>query len=226
MFRPGGSIAARQNHGVLMTPQDLAKRHPKLFHMTNLITFKQVRRHGLLTAEAIVQRCVAGSSEQERLLSRRRPRHVHLTDPRRAMFILSDNRPLSEAKLSKVLEDGLTPKDWLKMLSKRVFFWTDRKSVNRLMEASNHATQRKVLLEIDTLKFAQAYGDMIEISPINSGATIHQAAARGHATFAPIRDLDFAHWRRSRPKKSPDTIREVTVPQNIPDILKFCAHET
>ncbi len=75
------------------------------------------------------------------------------------------------------------------------------------------------MLTIDTLPLARDYADAIELSPINSGATIRKPARRGLATFTPLRAMPYVAWSAKRGRR--DRILEVTVVGGIPDIAKY-----
>jgi hypothetical protein len=123
--------------------------------------------------------------------------------------VLNDNSPLSETKLASCLDDGLSPADWLGMLNERVFFWADEAGLSRLTGARANRGRRREVLIFDTRGVATAHYDRVEISPINSGATVHRPARRGSATFAPLSEVEYAAWRRQRGQR--DRILEVVV---------------
>lgn len=136
-------------------------------------------------------------------------------------IVISDNIPLSESKLFKVLDDNLTPADWLALLNARVFFFPHRGPLMRLTNARENRGKAKDILVVDTEKLAASYANAMDIAPINTGNTNHAPARRGLATFAPLLETDYATWRRRRAKKTPDTIKEVSVRQSILDISVF-----
>ena len=206
-----------------MTPDDLAKRHPRLFHLTAPDAVDGIRERGLLSTRAICDRLCLDGALRERVLSRR-PREIKLegtVDGREERYFINDNAPLFASKLAPVLDDGLTVADWLAMLNGRVFFWSDRRHAESLRGARNNADRPRVLLVFDTLSLARAHASRIEICPLNSGATLHSPPRRGLETFAAIEGLDFPQWRARRrergEKKGLDSIKEVTVPDHVPD---------
>lgn len=174
-----------------------------------------VRRHGLLPAADLARR--AGHALP--LPRRARAQALALPDGTRA--ILTDNSPLSLTKLAGVLDDGLTPEDWLAMLNARVFLWPDPK-----LAQGNLSTRRRLGYDsewhvYDTVKLLAPVWDRAEIAPINSGATLRKPTRRGHATFAPLAGLDYQSWRRARRDagrvQSLDSVKEVTIRGAAPD---------
>ena len=208
-----------------MTPEELAALHPRLFHLTAPDALPFIRRHGLLSARAIVERTGA----DPRALERRRPEEVaieHNSEQGGERFVLNDNVPLSEKTLAHVLDDGLAPGDWLRMLNGRVFFWTEENRLARLRNAGTNRHRPRAVLVVDTLSLALAHGEHMAICPINSGATGRTPARRGRSTFTPLLAMPYDAWRRQRrPGKALDRIVEVTVDGAVPDAMDHVVEE-
>ncbi|WP_299390834.1 hypothetical protein [Pelagibius sp.] len=202
-----------------MTPEELAERHPRLFHVTEPGAHEGIRRHGLLSTRALLDRFETPAAERERLLTTRRPEAVPLHHPEHGTAVLNDNLPLSEKALRTCLDDGLTPADWLGILNGKVFFWADEAGLQRLLGARmNRGRQREVLV-FDTRRLAEAHIDSLCLSPINSGATLRRAARRGLATFSRAKDYRYPQWRKLRGRS--DRILEVTVDHAVPQAADF-----
>ena len=204
-----------------MRPEDLARRHPQLFHLTAPGAWETIRTHGLLPTAALVRRAGA---DVDALTATRRPAGVRLITDFGPVEI-NDNIPLSISALERCLMDGLTPAQWCGMLAERVFFWTDKDFLAKLRSARTNRDRPRDVLVVDTLSLARAHGDRMELSPINSGSTIRKPSPRGLHTFAPIRDFaTYRDWARQRMEmglvKSPDTAKEVTIPGGVPDIAE------
>jgi hypothetical protein len=202
-----------------MTPEELSERHPTLFHITLPDAWDGIREHGLLPTSRLLDFFEVKGTERDRLESRRRPAAIPIHHPRLGTVVLNDQTPLSEAKLAQCLDDDLSPADWLMLLNRRVFFWSDEKGLLRLLRAKANRSRVTLVLEIDTLALASVYADKIEICPINSGATIHKPARRGLSTFTPLRELSYEDWSRKRGKR--DKILEVTVLGGVPDVANY-----
>ncbi|PRY93359.1 hypothetical protein BCF33_2227 [Hasllibacter halocynthiae] len=198
-----------------MTPGAFAARHPRLYRLAARGAAEGVRRHGLLPAAELARR--AGAD----LPPERRPRAVPLRLPDGTAAVLTDNAPLSLARLARVLDDGLCPADWMRMLNARVFLWPARPLGLGNLNARRRLGYESEWQVFDTLGLLSPVWDRAEIAPINTGATVRAPARRGLATFAPLAGLDFAAWRRARreagTRKGLDTPKEVTVRGAIPD---------
>ncbi|HEY4193173.1 MAG TPA: hypothetical protein VGM46_11060 [Mesorhizobium sp.] len=204
-----------------MTPQELAKKHPVLYHITSAGAAKHILARGLLTTSDILDRWEVEAGYRLELTRCRRKTDVTLHHPDNGVIVVSNNEPLSELKLQSILDDGLTSGDWLEMLNSRVFFFVDQKQLSRLANSRSNSSLSKDVLVIDTKRLADAYFEKIEISPINSGNTNYDAVRRGRSTFTKLRGTSFELWRYSRGNKSADKISEVCIPSSILDVTDF-----
>ncbi len=202
-----------------MTPEELAGRHPRLFHVTSPGAWESIVRHGLLPACDLVDLFAPDRGQPDDLLATRRPAEVVLDHPLHGQAILNDNLPLSERALAACLDDGLRARDWLRLLNQRVFFWSDESGLQRLLGARMNRGRPREVLVFDTLALVAAHADRVEISPINSGATIRRPARRGLATFTPLGAMTYAAWRRRRGRL--DRVVEVVVRGGVPDIQRY-----
>jgi len=202
-----------------VTPEELAARHPRLYHVTSPGAWASISRLGLLPASALLELFEVEAARRRALTTARRPAEARIEHPALGVAILTDNLPLSERALAGCLDDGLTPQDWLRLLNARVFFWADADGLARLLGARTNRRRRREVLTFDTLGLARAHADRVEISPINSGSTIRKPARRGLATFTPLLAKGYADWRRQRGGR--DRILEVVVRGGVPDIARY-----
>ena len=198
-----------------MTPDELAALHPRLYHLTAPGAHRGIRRHGLLSARAILDRLGIEGEERTRLLERRRPCEVPLSRPGLGAFALNDNLPLTEAALARCLDGGMTPADWLRLLNSQVYFWPSEKRLASLLGARTNRDREREVLVFDTLSLARAHAARVRLSPINGGSTIRTPARRGRSTYAPLLEHGYGAWRRLRGRL--DTIAEVAVEGAVPD---------
>ena len=202
-----------------MSPEELSARHPKLFHVTLPAMTGSIRRHGLLSTSRLLDLFEMQGAARERLERCRRPGPATLKHPDHGEVILNDQTPMSETALAGCLDDGLSPADWFQMLNKRVFFWGDERRVARLVGARANRERAIEVMVIDTQPLARTYARHIELSPINSGATIRKPARRGLQTFTPLLALSYGSWVRRRGGQ--DKIVEITVLDGVPDIANY-----
>lgn len=202
-----------------MTPEELARRYPKLYHVTAPGAWQTISKLGLRPACELVELFGNKESRSAGLTTSRRPKEVPLEHPVHGTAILNDNLPLSERALASCLDDGLSPPDWLRMLNERVFFWAETSGLDSLLGAKMNRNRRRDVLVFDTLALARTHVERIEISPINSGSTIRKPARRGLATFTPLMAKSYSAWQQQRGGR--DRIREVVVRGGILDIERY-----
>lgn len=206
-----------------MTPEDLARLHPKLYHVTTPGAFAgAIERHGLLSTSALLDLFDISGERRAEIETRRRPREVVLEHPLHGRAVINDNRPLSEEALANCLDDSLAPADWLRMLNARVFFWASKGGLSRLLGARQNRDRSREILIVDTLSLARVHAPRIDLSPINSGATIRRPARRGRVTFTPMLAHSYDAWRRLRGGR--DALVEVAVRGGVPDISSHVVH--
>lgn len=199
-----------------MTPEELAHQHPRLYHVTEPGAWDSIKQKGLLSTTRLLD--LFEVTHRSLLETKRRAQAIPLEHPQHGQVILNDNLPLSEAALAKCLDDGLTPADWLSMLNQRVFFWASEEGLLRLLAARLNRQRVREVLVINTLSLAKNYAPVMELCPINSGATLRKPARRGLNTFTPLLSHSFQEWRKLRGKR--DQILEIVVLYQVPDIAE------
>ncbi len=139
--------------------------------------------------------------------------------PMLGTIVIHHNLPMTETALSRCLDDGLSPGDWLALLNRKVFFYPDEKQLRRLTEAKlNRGVPREVIV-FDTLPLARAHLDRLRLCPINSGSTIRKPARRGLSTFTLAKDVTYRQWQKQRGGR--DTVVEIVADEAVPDAGRF-----
>ena len=169
-----------------MTPEDLSTRHPRLFHVTPAGAWASIIARGLLCTSQLLDLFSLHGDARTAIERARRPAAVTIHHALHGSVTINDQLPMTERALARCLDDGLTPADWLSLLNRRVFFWGDEAGLSRLLDARVNRARNLEVIVVDTLPLARAYARHIEISPINSGATMRRPARRGLSTFTPL----------------------------------------
>lgn len=208
-----------------MTPEELAARHPLLYHVTDPANLEGILRHGLLSTSSILSLHGWSEPDHDAFVRSRRSEPTVLLHQDLGRAVITDNLPLLEGPLVQCLNDGLTPADWCVKLNERVFFFVGEADLEGLLNAAATRMQDRLVLVVNTLSVAAAYADRMELSPINSGNSRRQPARRGHGTFTPLLRHSYAQWRRLRveqgEKTSPDSIKEVTILGGIHNVESY-----
>lgn len=173
-----------------MTEEDLVRRYPRLFHVTEVGAWESIQVHGLLPASMLLDRLGVTGPERERLEAWPRPHHRRFDDPLLGSVQLQDNRPLQVGPLRRCLDDGLDVADWCRMLNARVFFWADEQGLARLLGARWMRGRVREVLVFATERLLERARGPVETSRINSGAAWMRAARRGLGTFEKLGEGD------------------------------------
>lgn len=199
-----------------MSPEELAEKHPYLYHSTRASALDSIAKHGLLSTSRMLALFDMPMAERLVAEAARRPGDVRLAHPVHGEAWLTDNIPLSFKALAACLDDGLTPADWMRLLNRRVFFWASESDLNTHLSASMRRGASRTVMVFDTLSLVTACRARVELSAINTGSTIRKPARRGLTTFSPLERYSYREWQRLRGQR--DRIKEVTVLDGIDDI--------
>lgn len=193
-----------------MDLERLISRYPVLYHMAEDGSWESIRRHGLLSTSALLDRFEIEGEERYAIESVRRPEITSIQHPEHGTALIRDNKPMQEKSLERCLV-GMTPLEWYEHLNRRVFFWVEWKRLLGLLGARTYRDRPHLVLEVDTAKLLDRHTDRVTLSPINSGATFAMSPApRGPDTFRRV---------TNHPEDKP--IVELSVDYAVPDIADF-----
>ena len=193
-----------------METELLVRRYPKLYHMAEDGSWESIRRIGLLSTSALLDKFDVRGEERRKIESTRRPEIVEIEHPVLGKALVRDNKPMQEKTLEKCLV-GMTPREWYETLNRRVFFWVDEGRLKKLLGARAYRDRPHLVLEMSTAELLRRHHDRVLLSPINSGATFTMnPAPRGPDTFKSILD---------HPEGKP--VVELTVAYSVPDVAAF-----
>lgn len=188
-------------------------------------SFESIRTHGLLSTSSLLDLYGLEGEERAALESRRRPESVPISRDGLPNAIIRDQKPMTESALKKCLADGVTPSEWFKILNDRTFFWLSRERLQGLLGAKAYRGRPQTVLTLDTASLLNAHRDRIELSPLNSGATIYKPQPRGRNTFLSVADYPFDERCKTRPVDK--AVVELVVRGGVPDISNhlIAAHQ-
>lgn len=197
-----------------VTIEDLVERYPKLYHMAAAGSWRGIQRHGLRSTSALLDLFEVDGSDRERIESRHRPNSETIRHPRYGTAVIRDQKPMSDKGLERALQDCLKPRDWYRILNKKVFFWLTRDRLETLVNAREYREQRKTVLVIDTLKLLKRHSEQVFLSPMNSGCTKPYPHPRGLTTFQPLSLYPLA----DRCRRGLEPIVELAVDYVVTDV--------
>jgi hypothetical protein len=195
---------------------DLIQHFPRLWHMAEDESFESIRAHGLLSTSALLDLYGFDGDERNVLESQRRPDSVTISRKGLPNAIVRDQKPMTESALKKCLANDVTPGQWFEILNDRAFFWLSRDRLRGLLAARAYRGRPQTVLTVDTASLLNAHRARIELSPLNSGATIYNPQPRGRDTFLPIADYPFDERRKTR--QVDKSVVELVVREGVPDI--------
>lgn len=191
----------------------LTRLYPRLFHLTAGDSWPSIHRRGLASAAGLAH---AAGLELDPAVPRRDSLRVDLGNGESA--VIRDQRPIHLPSLEVALDGRMSTDEWLAELNRRVFFFVQRRDVERLVGSPAYRRDIHLLLEVDTASLVAAHRDAIELAGINTGfAQRHNHVVRGRDTFRPL--ADYAHPVRQQPLTSRRELVELVVPHAVPDIL-------
>lgn len=201
-----------------MRTDDLIARYPVLYHMAEDETWPSIRRHGLLSAVALLDLYEAPAPLRAQVLGGVRRRQTLLRHPAYGIAVIRDQRPL------KFLREGLTPdtgeQEYLDLLNSRVFLWASMHRLAKLLCARAYRHDYQTVLHVDTSRLIAAHPET-ELAPYNTGSMhVPTAPKRGRDVFLPVSDYPHEAWVKKRGRGG-DALVEVTVPYGIPDIAAY-----
>jgi hypothetical protein len=198
-----------------MRLEQLTAEFPQLYHMAEAGTWESIKRHGLLSTSALLDKFEIKGKERFDIESRHRPECVTISHPQFGAAVIRDQKPMSDAALQRCLI-GMKPRQWYEMLNGRVFFWLTRERLLGLLSARAYRNRPHCVLTLDTTRTVERHLLRITLSPINSGCTVPNPQPRGAETFLPVQSYNFAHWIKKRPRSQ--AVVELAVKYAVPDI--------
>ena len=205
-----------------MTDAELAEMLddcPKLYHMAERGSWPSIKKFGLQSTMALLDRFHVAGEERESIEAKRRPTSVTLERSGAERAVVRDQFPMDDKGLRRCLQDDLSPADWYRLLNAKVFFWLTRDRLLRLLNAGLYRLAEHDVLTLDCASLVAAYAEKIWLCPINSGCTKPFPHPRGMATFQRIADYPYANFRATR--RRGERVVELAIDYAVPDVAKF-----
>ncbi|MBS3652464.1 hypothetical protein KEU06_28155 [Pseudaminobacter sp. 19-2017] len=202
-----------------MTEEELIQNYPRLYHMAHEGAWDAIRKHGLMSATALLDAYGVTGVRRHELGSSRRPHSVPLQADGLPVAVLRDQKPMRDSALSKCLQDGLAPQQWYELLNSRTFFWLSKSRIWTLLRAEAYRDVPQTVLTLDSAKLVAKHRNNIWLSPINSGSTLFNPVARGLETFRRIADFPFA--QRAKTRQLQNNVVELVVDHSVSDVADF-----
>jgi hypothetical protein len=200
-----------------VTPSELAKYYPYLYHMAERASWEGIKRHGLLSTEALLELYEVVPEMRLPILTQQRTKSFVIARPGYGDAVIRDQRPLNRSKLEACLK-GCSFQQWLQMLNSRVFFWLCKDRLQTLMCAREYCDKTHLVLVLDTFRLATDFLQYITLAPMNTGNTRPFAHPRGLETFGRMGEYPFeARLHRGLYY----TVVELAVEGGVPNIMDY-----
>jgi hypothetical protein len=180
-----------------VTPQELAARHPILYHMAEQGSWESIRDHGLLSTTALLDLFEVKDPERQAIESAHRPESIKISHRRYGVAVVRDQKPMSETKLKSCL-DGMEPREWYELLNSKVFFWPTIERLKTLLGAREYRDSPHVVISVDTSILLEQHLSQTTLSRINSGSTFYSPASRGRESFLRLSEYPQTWWKERR----------------------------
>lgn len=195
---------------IAMTPEELVRRYPSLYHMAESGSWRTIQRHGLRSTSALLDLFGVTGQERFNIESRWRDKGVVLTHPDYGTAVVRDQLPMPETKLRECLVD-MTPQEWYELINRKSFFWAEQTPLVWMLKAAPYRNRQHEVIIVPTRFLLDHHVDRITLSAINSGS-VHPSKAtgtrrpRGRDTFKLLKDFT-SPWAT-----------ELAVEYSVPDI--------
>jgi len=186
--------------------------------MAHVDSWESIKKHGLLSTTALLDLFEISGKPRFAIEAQYRPECVTISHPKYGTAVIRDNKPLPESKLSCCLTD-MTPRQWYKILNRRVFFWPSLNRVLGLLDARAYRSRSHTIITFESRQILAAYSENVFLSRINSGSAIYKPTPRGKTTFVPLAEWPADVGPRSGKLKNP--IAELAVDYNVPNVREF-----
>jgi hypothetical protein len=167
-----------------------------------------MKRLGLRTSEQLINAADnVDDDERTRLLTQPRPtKETLIVDG--MTVVLRDQEPLLRRRdVGSLMGDGLSVSDWVRILNRRVYLFTDRAAMDKVLNKYIELDGAQEVITFSPRQLFDLYRPRIELSAQNAGAIARTSGTQKRVeTFLPV-----ARFPDKRPA-------EVTVVDGIDDL--------
>ena len=197
-----------------MELRDLISKYPKIYHMAEDGSWENIKRFGLLSTTALLDKWGIQGEERSVIEDKYRSSSITINSIEFGSATIRDQMAMPPAKLRRCLPDTITVSQWYEYLNKRVFLWSDWRGLKFMLSANNYIKKAHLVIVVDSEKLLTNYRDRVFLSAINSGSTYCKKGKttpeyRDFNTFKDIKSYP-GHW-----------LTELTIDYGIPDITNY-----
>lgn len=173
-------------HAGAMKPEQFLTRCPSLWHVAPAGSWETIRQRGLMTAAQLIDASDLDEDQRTELHETPRPHAVPLTVDG-VEVVLRDQGPLFKADLATVLEPGMTVADWVRILNRRIYLFTDQAAMRKVLDKYLASDGAQDVISFSPRRLFDADWSRIELSAQNTAAIARRSDPyKGRDTFLPI----------------------------------------
>ena len=189
-----------------MTPDQFLARCSQLWHVGAPGSFESIAVNGLRTAQQSIDAADLDDEARAALHGTPREASVHLVVDGQKI-VLRDQAPLLKGDLTKFLEPGVSTEDWVKVLNRRTYLFTDRARMETMLHKYAQLDGAQEVVAFSPLRLFDAAGPKIELSAQNASAGARRTdTPKGRDTFVSVTRF---------PNKKP---AEITIVDGLDDL--------
>ena len=208
---------------------DWARSRCVLYHVTARYSWRSIKKHGLLSANALLKASGVPDSERRRVglfhRGRSEPVRGSASCNPQLKAVIRDQTPLSDSRLKMELKEQkacISAEEWYERQNARVFFYPSKTEAVELASsyAKNGCPQDILVFHAESL--VEAHRPEIRLCAFNSGASNREKPVpedcfgKWHDhLFRTVSDYPYAHWKKKYSRSR--AIREFTILHSVSD---------
>lgn len=197
-----------------MTIEELIAKYQNVYHMAEDGSWPNIKKHGLLSTSALLDKWEYTGREREEIECKHRPNKVCIYHKEYGKAVIRDQKAIQPERLRKCLPKDITVEEWCEFINKRVFFWADWTGLKILLSANEYIHKPHLVITVNTRQLLQRYESKVALSPFNTGSTFAKKGKidpepRSFTTFPRISEYSYP-W-----------ISELAVDYGVPDVVDF-----
>lgn len=151
----------------------------RLYHLTPAANVASIRRDGLLSTHALLDRSGADEALRRAVLGWR-AEPAPLPDG----VVIGDQWCQPPERLERCLLGGLTPQDWYDRLNGFAYLWPSEAAARK--HAGTYASRDQAVLVFDAEALLAAHGGRAFVTTFNVGYAMRRAKPRDMTAFTPL----------------------------------------
>jgi len=161
-----------------MNVDDFLHRCPSLWHVGPEGSWEGIKTRGFRTAEQLIMAADLDEDERTILLTEPRAEPVTLTIDGATVTLRDQKQLLKRRDLASLMDEGMTIADWIRLLNRRVYLFTDLNTMNKALAKYIELEGAQEVMTFSPSKFIEAYRPRVELSMQNSGSVARMASGQ------------------------------------------------